>query len=118
MDIKDQLKIIVTAADDKRAENIVAIDISQVSQLTDYFVIMEADSNRQVRAIAENIQEKMDAENIQLRKMEGLDQSNWVLLDYLNIIVHIFDKENRQFYQLERLWSDATLVDVSEWIVK
>lgn len=118
MDIKEQLKIIVTAADDKRAENIVAIDISQVSQLTDYFVIMEADSNRQVRAIAENIQEKMEAENIQLRKMEGLDQSNWVLLDYLNIIVHIFDKESRQFYQLERLWSDASLVDISEWIVE
>ena len=116
MDIKEQLKIIISAADDKRAENIVVLDISEVSQLTDFFVIMDAGSNRQVRAITENIQDVMSENNVNYKNVEGLDQADWVLLDYLNIMVHIFDRESREFYQLERLWSDAKLVDVKELI--
>lgn len=116
MNSKKLLQIVVQAADSKRAEEIVALDVQNISFLADYFVIMQATSDRQVKAIAENIEEKVQEAGLIVRDIEGKDAANWVLLDLGDIVVHIFKTETRQFYNLEKLWVDAPLVDVSEWL--
>lgn len=113
---KDLLKTVVKAADNKRAENIIALNVQKISFLSDYFVIMQADSERQVKAIAENIEEEAAKNNYDVRDVEGKNNANWVLIDLGDVIVHIFKPETRQFYNLEKLWSDADDVDISEWI--
>ena len=113
---KDLLKTVVKAADNKRAENIIALNVQKISFLSDYFVIMQADSERQVKAIAENIEEEVAKNNYDVRDVEGKNNANWVLIDLGDVIVHIFKPETRQFYNLEKLWSDADDVDISEWI--
>ncbi|GBG95627.1 ribosome silencing factor RsfS [Ligilactobacillus salitolerans] len=116
MDSKELLEVVVKAADNKRAEDVTALDVQQVSLLADYFVIMEAGSQRQVKAIAENIQEAAENAGYDVRDIEGKDASNWVLLDLGDVIVHVFQKETREFYNLEKLWSDAPTVDIANWV--
>lgn len=116
MDNKELLEVVVKAADNKRAENIVALDVQQVSLLADYFVIMEAGSQRQVKAIADNIEEQAEAAGFDVRAIEGKNNSNWILMDLGDVIVHVFQKETREFYNLEKLWSDAPSVDVTDWV--
>lgn len=116
MNSKKLLQIVVQAADSKRAEEIVALDVQNISFLADYFVIMQATSDRQVKAIAENIEEKVQEVGLIVRDIEGKDAANWVLLDLGDVVVHIFKTETRQFYNLEKLWVDAPLVDVAEWL--
>ncbi|MBM6762398.1 ribosome silencing factor [Ligilactobacillus agilis] len=116
MDSKELLETVVKAADSKRAEEIVALDVANVSLLADYFVIMQANSERQVKAIADEIEEKVAAAGIQVRDIEGKNAANWVLLDFGDVVVHVFRTETRQFYNLEKLWAEAPLVDVSDWV--
>ena len=116
MDSKELLETVVKAADSKRAEEIVALDVANVSLLADYFVIMQANSERQVKAIADEIEEKVAAAGIQVRDIEGKNAANWVLLDFGDVVVHVFRTETRQFYNLEKLWAEAPLVDVSNWV--
>ena len=116
MDSKELLETVVKAADSKRAEEIVALDVANVSLLADYFVIMQANSERQVKAIADEIEEKVAAAGVQVRDIEGKNAANWVLLDFGDVVVHVFRTETRQFYNLEKLWSEAPLVDVSDWV--
>lgn len=86
------------------------LDIRKVSVLADYFVICSGNSERQVKAIARDIEEKLDEQDIGPRHREGLDQGRWVLLDYGDVIVHIFTPAERDYYRLERLWSGAQTV--------
>lgn len=116
MDSKELLKVIVEAADNKRANNVTALDVEGVSLLADYFVIMDAGSQRQVKAIAENIEEQVENAGYDVRDIEGKGGSSWVLLDFGDVVVHVFQKETREFYNLEKLWADAKNVDVSDWV--
>jgi ribosome-associated protein len=116
MDSKELLKVVVEAADSKRAEDIVALDVQGISLLADYFVIMQANSERQVKAIADIIEEKVEEAGFEVRNVEGKDGANWILLDLGDVVVHVFKTETRQFYNLEKLWSDAPLADISDWV--
>ena len=116
MNSQELLELVVRAADSKRAEDIVALDVQNISLLADYFVIMQAGSERQVKAVTEAIVETVHEANEDLHSVEGKDGANWILLDLGDVIVHVFKEETRQFYNLEKLWSDAPLVDIEEWV--
>ena len=104
---KMMLKLIYQALEDKKGEDIVMIDISQVSVLADYFVICCAGNDSQIQALVDNVYEKMHENGYQIRQQEGRNSGTWVLLDYGDVIVHIFERENRSFYNLERIWNDG-----------
>ena len=101
-----QLKQILGLALEKKAINIVALDVRGLSSLTDFFVICNGESDPQVKAITDNIRKGTDHKP---RHLEGYENQNWVLLDYFDIIVHIFKTEDRNYYILERLWADAPI---------
>ena len=111
---KEMAKIALEALEDKKGENVCAIDISSVSVLADYFVIANGNSDSQVRALVDNVEEKMHKAGYELKEQEGNNSGTWVLLDYGDIIIHIFDRENRPFYNLERIWSDGKDVEMNE----
>jgi ribosome-associated protein len=113
---QEKLQIAVTAADNKRAEDIVALDMQEVSLLADYFVIMSGNSERQVQAIVEGVIEAEEKANVSVQGVEGNKNSRWILIDLGDVVVHVFQKEERAFYNLEKLWSDAPVVDVQQWI--
>ena len=102
------------ALDDKKGEDIQVIDISQVSVLADYFIIANGNSESQVRALVDNVEEELSNAGYEMTQREGYGSGNWVLMDFGEIIVHVFDKENRLFYDLERIWRDGKHVDFSE----
>ena len=93
-------------------EDTCVIDISHISVLADYFVISNGNSDSQVRALVDNVEEKMHKAGFVQKQGEGRNGGSWVLLDYGDIIVHIFDKENRSFYNLEHIWSDGREVEM------
>ena len=108
----DRLKIIVKALDDKRAEDIDVLNISELTSLGDYFVICTCNSNVQVRAAADEVELKAKEAGFEHMHVEGYRGGSWILLDLGDIIVHVMDRETREFYSLERLWDDAKKVDV------
>ncbi|WP_318766358.1 ribosome silencing factor [Lactiplantibacillus carotarum] len=116
MESKELLQLTVEAADDKRAEDIVALDVAQVSLMADYFVILSADSKRQVQAIADNVVDFVRKAGSDVKSVEGRTAGEWVLIDAGDVVVHVFQKDARQHYNLEKLWSDAPLVDVAQWV--
>ena len=107
-------KLACKALDDKKGEDIKVIDISQISVLADYFIKANGTNDSQVRALVEAVEEELDKAGFEVKQREGYGLGNWVLLDFGNIIVHVFDKENRLFYDLERIWRDGKTVEVSE----
>ena len=107
---KDIVRIIYDALTEKKGEEIKVDDISEISVMADYFVITNGNNSSQVDALVENVEEKMQKAGIPLKQREGQRSSTWVLLDYGDVIVHIFDKENRSFYNLERVWNDGKTV--------
>lgn len=98
------------ALSDKMGEDIKIIDISRVSVLADYFVIANGTSDSQVTALIDNVDQQMAKAGFQIKQQEGYGKSTWVLMDYGDVIVHVFDKEGRSFYNLERIWRDGTFV--------
>lgn len=99
------------ALEDKKGEDVKVLDISHVSVMADYFVIAHGNSDSQVTALVDNVDEKMQEAGYPVRQQEGRGGS-WVLMDYGDVIVHIFDKENRLFYNLERIWSDGKEIEM------
>jgi ribosome-associated protein len=97
---------------DLKAHNVLMLDLSEVSDATDYFVIASGSSDTHVRAIAEHVLEELKKEGVRVHHVEGLPQGRWVLLDYIDFVVHVFHPVLRDFYQLERLWSDASVVEI------
>jgi len=95
------------AADAKKAENPVVLDISKLTSVSHYFVITHGNSDRHVRAIAQNIVDTLEEHDISVWHLEGMDNGRWVLLDYGAVIIHVFYRETRDFYGLERLWGEA-----------
>ena len=110
------LEYVVKSADDKLAQEILALDMKEVSLLADYFVIMHANNNRQLDAIAQSILEAAEKNQQPVKRVEGKDEGKWILIDLGDVIIHLFNEEEREFYKLERLWSDAEQVDVSGWL--
>lgn len=103
-------RLAVDAATEKKAQDIVLLDVHKISSLADYFVICTAGVERQIRAVAEGIEEKLDEMNVPPYKREGTPDDGWVLLDYGDVIVHIFNPAQRAFYRLEALWDQAQVV--------
>jgi ribosome-associated protein len=101
---------VVEIASDRKAEDIVMMDIGKVSIIADYFVICTGTSDRHVRAIAREIDEKLGDQEINPLNVEGLNEAKWVLMDYGPVLVHIFDSTTRDFYRLEQLWTGAQTV--------
>ncbi len=103
------------AALDKKAEDLVVLELTGITIIADYFIICSGDNVTQVKAIAENIEQEFLEKGIRPLGIEGLDYSHWVLLDYGDIIVHVFEKETRLYYDLEKLWMDAKVVAADEY---
>ena len=109
MEEKDISRIVAAAASEKKARDIVIMDMREVMFSTDYFVIASANTATQVRAIADNIEEKLDELGIPFNHKEGYREGEWILLDYGDVVAHIFKQEAREYYDLERLWGSAPL---------
>ena len=107
-----QVAIAIAAADDKQAQNLVALDLRKSAAFTDFFVIASGTNTRQVRAIADAVMESLAAKGVKPAYVEGYDRSVWILLDYFDFIVHVFGPETRVFYDLERLWGNAERIEV------
>ena len=108
-----QIKRVAEAASDKKAGDLVILDLRKASAFTDFFVICTGTNVRQVQAIADGIQETLRAEGFRPSLVEGYEHGQWVLIDYFDFIVHIFSPSTREFYGLERLWGDAKKIDVA-----
>lgn len=102
--------IAANAAEDKKANDVVVLDISSISTICDYFVICSGYSSTQVKAIAEHVDEKLEDEGVRKLRIEGMNDAHWVLLDYGTVVVHVFQEGDREFYNLEHLWGDAKVV--------
>jgi ribosome-associated protein len=112
---KQQVLIALAAAKDKKADDIVVLQLGKESSaFTDYFLICSGNNPRQVQAIAEGVDESLSREGLEPNHREGMGQAEWVLLDYVDFVVHIFSTKSRGFYDLERLWKSARQVDESE----
>jgi len=109
-DMNSILQIAYKALDDKFGEDIKVIDLRGLSSLADYFIITNGNAESQVKAIADEVSDKLAEAGLRMKSSEGYGRGNWILLDYGDIIVHVFDKANREFYNLERVWGDAPLV--------
>lgn len=111
---KDFAVLAVEALEDKKGEDISIIDISEVSVIADYFIIAGGNNKSQIQALSDAVDEKLGRAGLPLKQIEGYNNANWILLDFGDIIVHIFDKENRLFYDLERIWRDGKRIEVNE----
>lgn len=111
---KEIALVAIEALEDKKGEEIKIIDISQVSILADYFIIASGNNRNQVQALCDNVEEKLGRMGILKKQTEGYDNGNWILIDYGDIVIHVFDKENRLFYDLERIWRDGKFIEKEE----
>ena len=114
MESREMAKKICDALADKKGEDIKVINISEVTVLADYFIIASGTNRNQVQAMADNVEEILAKEGMEPKHIEGYQSGNWILLDYQDVIVHIFDQENRLFYDLERIWRDGKSIAVEE----
>ena len=108
----DMVRVIYNALADKKGEDIKVIDISEISVMADYFIIANGNSDSQVSALVENVDEKTHAAGYGLKQQEGARVGDWILLDYGDVIVHVFGRESRSFYNLEHVWSDGKIVEM------
>ena len=104
----------VKAALDKKATNVVVLDLRHTPAFTDYFVLCSGHNPRQVKAIADAVEETLRAAKVRPAHIEGYDRAEWVLMDYFTFIVHVFSPQTREFYSLERLWGDAERIEVND----
>ena len=112
MNSNEMAKIAIAALDDKKAKDIKVIDISNVSVMADYFIIASGSNPNQVQALVDNVEEQMYKAGYDDPRVEGYNTASWVLLDYNDVIVHVFSQDDRLFYDLERIWRDGKEIDV------
>ena len=113
---KEKLELIIKSLDAKRGEDIQAIKIGDLTILADYFVIANGTSTTHTKTLADEVEYQLSQTGTEPARKEGHNGSNWIVLDYSDIIVHVFYKETREFYQLERLWADGEHVDISDML--
>ena len=119
MESKQISRKITNILEDKKAREIIAINIENVSIIAEYFVICNGTSTPHIKALADEIEKRLETEdNLRVRHREGYNSARWILLDYGDVIVHIFHKDDREFYDIERLWSDGIVTYTSENISK
>ena len=111
---KEMARKAFKALDDKKAKDVRILDISSVSVLADYFLIASGANKNQEQAMVDNVEEELHKAGFTPKQIEGYQTANWVLLDYGDIIIHVFDEENRLFYDLERIWRDGTLIQAED----
>lgn len=114
MTSKEMAKIALQALEEKKGADIKIIDISNVSVMADYFIIANGANRNQVKAMADMVEEMLHDAGIRPRQIEGYQTANWILMDFNDIIVHVFNEEDRLFYNLEKIWLDGKLIDKSE----
>ena len=107
-------KLAIQALEDKKAEDIRIIDISQVSVIADYFIIASGTNRNQIQTLCDNVQETLGRAGYPEKQTEGYQTANWILMDFGDVIVHIFDRENRLLYDLERIWRDGKQIEVQD----
>lgn len=115
---KMMAQIACKAIDDKKGQDIKVIDIHNVSVIADYFVIASGTNSNQVQAIVDNVEEQLGRAGFEAKQIEGNRNSSWVLMDYGDVIVHVFDEENRLFYDLERIWRDGKVLEMDAFLEK
>ena len=108
MDPREIALAAAKALDAKRGRDIVALNVAEMTVITEYMVVATGTSQIQVRALAENVEEELDKLGVSARRREGLGEGRWCVLDYGDVMVHVFHEQDREYYQLERLWSDGT----------
>ena len=108
----DEVTRAISAALDKKAQDLVVLDLRNTPAFTDFFVVCTGASQRQVKAIADSVEESLKAAGVRPAHTEGYDRADWVLMDFFTFIVHVFTPQTRAFYALERLWGDAERIDV------
>lgn len=111
---KEMAKLAIEALEEKKAADIKILDISGVSVLADYFIIASGTNRNQVQAMVDEVEERLYKAGYEPKQIEGYQTANWILMDYQDIIVHVFDEENRLFYDLERIWRDGSLVEKAD----
>ena len=103
------LNIAVDAAENKKAEDIVSLNMQGISDMTDYFVVCHGNNERQVQSIAKAVKEAVHEQDIDVKRMEGYQDARWILIDLANVVVHIFHKDERPYYNIEKLYQDAPI---------
>lgn len=111
---KEMARLAYQAMEDKKARDIRIIDISEISVLADYFLIASGSNKNQVQAMVDNVQEELHKAGFVPKQVEGYNSANWILLDYGDIIIHVFDEENRLFYDLDRIWRDGSVITAED----
>lgn len=114
METLEQVKLAVNALRDKKAEDVRVIDIHEISTIADYFIIASGSNANQLGAMQDSVDEALYKAGIHAKQIEGNRNSTWILMDYEDIIVHLFSKEDRLFYDLERIWRDGKLIEIEE----
>ena len=113
---KQMAQLVCRALDEKKGRDIKVIDIHDVSVIADYFVIASGSNQNQVQAMVDNVEEQLGRAGFEPKQVEGVRNSSWILMDYGDVIVHVFDEENRVFYDLERIWRDGKTLDMEEFL--
>lgn len=111
---KEMIKTAYHALDDKKAFDIKILDIRNISSIADYFIIADGTNKNQVQAMCDNVEESMTKSGFRMKSIEGYSEGGWILLDYYDIIIHIFSDEARRFYNIERIWSDGAEVSIND----
>ncbi len=114
MDSKDFALKITDLIFNKKGYDVLILDLRKLASFADYFIICSADSDTQVKAIADEVDKSLKDEGIRCWHKEGLNALSWVLLDYVDVVVHIFKREAREFYNIEKLWGDAPVIEVED----
>ena len=113
---QEMARLACKALDEKKGQDIKVIDIHEVSVIADYFIIASGSNQNQVQAMVDNVEETLGRAGFEPKQVEGTKNSNWILMDYGDLIVHVFDEENRLFYDLERIWRDGRVLDAKEFL--
>ncbi len=112
---REMTRLAIKALEDKKGNDIRVIDIQDVSIIADYFIIASGSNRNQVQTMADNVEEVLGRAGYEPRQLEGYGTATWILMDYNDIIIHIFSEEDRLFYDLERIWRDGKSIDISEF---
>lgn len=117
-DPRELAEKIITILDSKKAKDIKLLYVEEKTVIADYFIICAGNSNTQIKGLSNEVEYKLGLCGINPHHIEGFDSANWVLMDYSSVIVHIFNRDTRTFYNLEKLWNDAKEIDITEYLTK